>query len=373
MTEVIIPVILCGGSGTRLWPASREHRPKQFLPLIDDHSLLQNTAMRALRISGANGGNLVTVTHAGLASQVKSQLAAISPEAAQHILSEPSSRNTAAAVAYAASYIERTFGRNAVMWVLPSDHYIGDEGEMDNALLHALPAAREGLLVTFGIRPTRPETGYGYIRLGAAVKGQAVYRAQAFVEKPDRATAATYLDAGNYLWNSGMFLFSTSVLLDEYRNHAAGILKTVALAMDSAAHATAAHATHYASIAEVPFDKAIMEKSVNVAVVPCDPSWSDIGSWESLWEIGDKDHNGNVIAGNAVCENTRDCLIHAQDRLVTCAGLENMVIVDTGDAILVAARSDGDAMRSLVKTLKKDGYAEVSRNTNATTSLSAAA
>lgn len=369
--EMIIPVILCGGSGTRLWPASREHRPKQFLPLIDDQSLLQNTALRALRISGANGGHLVTVTHSGLAPQVKAQLAAISPEATQHILSEPSSRNTAAAIAYAAAYIERTFGKNTTMWVLPSDHHIGNEDEMDNALLHALPATRDGLLVTFGIRPTRPETGYGYIRLGATVAGQAVYRAQSFVEKPNKENAASYLAAGNYLWNSGMFLFSTSVLLDEYRNHAHGILDTVVQAMQNAPHSTTAHPTFYASAAEMPFDKAIMEKSVNVAVVPCDPSWSDIGSWESLWEIGEKDRNGNVVVGNAVCENTRDCLIHAQDRLLTCAGVENMVIVDTGDAVLVAARSDGDAMRGLVKALKNGGYAEVSRNV--TQSLSAAA
>jgi len=259
------------------------------------------------------------------------------------------------------------------MWVLPSDHHIGNEDEMDNALLHALPAARDGLLVTFGIRPTRPDTGYGYIRLGSAVAGTSVYRTQAFVEKPDRATATSYLNAGNYLWNSGMFLFSTAALLDEYRNHASGILETVAQAMHAAPHATTANATYYGTITEVPFDKAIMEKSVNVAVVPCDPSWSDIGSWESLWEIGEKDHNGNVILGNAVCENTRDCLIHAQGRLLTCAGLENMVIVDTGDAVLVAARSDGDAMRSLVKTLKNNGHVEVSHSILSTASLSAAA
>ena len=365
MAEAIIPVILCGGSGTRLWPASREHRPKQFLQLVDDFSLLQNTMMRAVRVSGAGMNDLVTVTHASLVPQVKAQLSAISPDAARHILSEPSSRNTAAAIAYAAAYIERTFGKDAMMWVLPSDHHIGDEDEMDAALQRALPAARKGALVTFGIRPSRPETGYGYIRLGDSFAGNTVYSAEAFVEKPDRATAAGYIAAGNYLWNSGMFLFSVATLLEEYKHFAPGILKMVRLAMDSAPHATEADHDYYAAITEAPFDKAIMEKSFRVAVVPCDPAWSDIGSWESLWEIGEKDSDGNVISGNAVCESTRGCLVHAQKRLVTCAGLENMVIVDTGDAVLVANRSDGDAMRTLVKTLKRDGHTEVSAHPTA--------
>jgi mannose-1-phosphate guanylyltransferase/mannose-6-phosphate isomerase len=363
MAETIIPVILCGGSGTRLWPASREHRPKQFLRLVDNFSLLQNTMMRALRVSGARSKDLVTVTHAALAPQVKAQLSALSAAAAQHVLSEPASRNTAAAIAYAVAYIDRTFGKDTLMWVLPSDHYIGNEDEMALALHEALPAAREGSLVTFGIRPTRPETGYGYIRLGEALSRNTIYRAEAFVEKPDRATAAGYITAENYLWNSGMFLFSTRTLLEEYKKLAPGILKAVYQAMDNGLHPTEAGHDYYASIADAPFDKTIMEKSSRVAVVPCDPAWSDIGSWESLWEIGRKDGDGNVITGNAVCHGTRGCLIHAQKRLLTCAGLENMIVVDAGDAVLVANRNNSDAMHALVKNLKQDGYAELSSHT----------
>lgn len=368
MSKKVIPVILCGGSGTRLWPASREHHPKQFLPLIDDFSLLQNTMQRALRISGSRAENLVTVTHTALAGQVREQLSAINPAATRHILSEPSARNTAAAVAYAAAYIKRTFGQDTLMWILPADHHVGDEEEMTAAFRHALHAAEESYLVTFGIRPTRPETGYGYIRLGRAlpggvIYGGAVYHADAFVEKPDVVTAGRYIAEGNYLWNSGMFLFSTETLLEEYKNHAADILEKTRLAMEGALHPAEASNDHYAVIPEAPFDKAIMEKSSRVAIVPCDPEWSDIGSWESLWEISEKDRNGNVIEGNAVCQSTRDCLIHAQKRLVACAGVENLVVVETGDALLIANRSDGDSMRSLVKALKGAGYAEMAQPT----------
>jgi mannose-1-phosphate guanylyltransferase/mannose-6-phosphate isomerase len=361
MSRIVIPVILCGGSGTRLWPASRERHPKQFLPLINNFSLLQNTALRALRVSGAKAKNLVTVTHTALAPQVRTQLSAVDPAAVQHILSEPLARNTSAAIAYAAAYIERTFGKEAIVWVLPSDHHIGDENEMIAAFQEALHIAQKDYLVTFGIRPTRAETGYGYVQLGQPLSRNTVYHAEAFVEKPDAPTAARYMSAGNYLWNSGMFLFAVEALLSEYKNLAPEHLNKAYMAMDCATHSTAADHNYYAAIPELPFDKVIMEKSSRVAIVPCDPAWSDIGSWESLWEIGQKDSDGNVIEGNAVCKDTRDCLIHAQKRLVTCAGVKNIVVVDTGDAVLIANRSDGDAMRSLVKALKSAGYAEISQ------------
>jgi mannose-1-phosphate guanylyltransferase/mannose-6-phosphate isomerase len=358
MDKTVIPVILCGGSGTRLWPASREYQPKQFLQLIDDFSLLQNTMRRALRISGAAAKNIVTVTGDALAAQVRAQLGAIDPAATEHVLSEPSARNTAAAVAYAAAYIEHVFGKDALMWILPADHHIGDEDEMSAAFQHALHAGGSGHLVTFGIRPTRPETGYGYIRLGKPLQGSAVYHADSFVEKPDAETASGYVEAGNYLWNSGMFLFSTDILLAEYERLAPAILEKARLAMNNAGDKRQALDAHYGDIPEVPFDKAIMEKSAGVAVIPCNPAWSDIGSWESLWEISPKDLDGNVIEGNAVCHSTKDCLIRAQKRLIACAGLENLVIVETGDALLIANRSDGDSMRMLVKALKGAGYAE---------------
>ena len=241
---------------------------------------------------------------------------------------------------------------------LPSDHHIGNEDEMAAAFKYALRAAAESYLVTFGIRPTRPETGYGYIRLSDPFMNGVVYHADAFVEKPDVETAVNYIEAGNYLWNSGMFLFSTKTLLAEYKNHAVDILEKVCLAIDHSAQLLEASEEHYAVIPKAPFDKAIMEKSSCVAIVPCDPAWSDIGSWESLWEISEKDSNGNVIEGNVACQSTRNCLIYAKKRLVACAGVENLVIIDTGDALLIADRSDGDSMRSLVQELKEKGHVE---------------
>jgi mannose-1-phosphate guanylyltransferase/mannose-6-phosphate isomerase len=360
MQKAVIPVILCGGSGTRLWPASREQHPKQFLQLVDDYSLLQNTMLRALRVSGATAGQLVTVTLGALSDKVRQQLSSIDRAATEHILSEPSARNTAAAIAYAAVHVSRAFGDDALIWILPADHYIADEDEMKTALGHAVRAAGRGALVTFGIKPTRPETGYGYIRVGESLPGGAICRADAFVEKPNASTAGVYVASGKYLWNSGMFLFSAKTLFEEYDKYAPAILDKVKTAM--APGATGAANDHYAAIPEAPFDKVIMEKSARVAVVPCDPGWSDIGSWESLWEIRAKDEDGNVIEGNAICHSTRDCLIQAQKRLVACAGIKDLVVIETGDALLVANRSDAESMRSLVKALKSEGYEEMARS-----------
>lgn len=358
MPQKIVPVILCGGSGTRLWPASREYHPKQFLPLVDENSLLQNTMQRALRICGGHARDVVTVTHQSLADEVRAQLAAIDPAATSHVLSEPSARNTAAAVAYAAAYVEKAHGADTHIWILPADHHIGDEEEMASAFRHALQASEKGYLVTFGIRPTRPETGYGYIKLGDPLQQNRVYHADSFVEKPDLHTASNYVSEGNYLWNSGMFLFSTERVLSEYAEHAPSIIDNIYLALDKAEHPSRVANDYYSAIQQTPFDKAIMEKSSRVAIVPCNPVWSDIGSWESLWEISEKDPEGNAIAGNAVCQSTYNCLIHADKKLIACAGLENLVVIDTGDALLIANRSDGDAMKSLVNALKGAGYAE---------------
>jgi mannose-1-phosphate guanylyltransferase/mannose-6-phosphate isomerase len=355
MAKIILPVILCGGSGTRLWPASREMHPKQFLPLVDEHSLLQNTMLRALRVSGARAQDVITVTGANVADKVREQLSALAPPSAKHVLCEPAARNTAAAVAYAAIYARRMFGRGTTLWILPADHYIGNEEEMSAAFARAMQASADGNLVTFGIKPTRPETGYGYIRLGN-VETNGVHRVDSFVEKPDLATASRYVQEGNYLWNSGMFLFSVETLLAEYMIHAADILRQVAEAMDVAGDFTQPAFDRYAAIPSLPFDTAIMEKSARVAVVPCNPLWSDIGSWESLWELRQKDGDGNVIDGEAVCHGTRDCLIQGGKKLIACAGIEDLVVIDMGDALLVAKRSDGDSMRSLVKTLKARGY-----------------
>lgn len=357
---VIIPVILCGGSGTRLWPASRENLPKQFLKLMDDFSLLQNTMKRALRVADARAEHLVTVTLGTLADEVRNQLSEINPLAARHVLSESSARNTAAAVAYAAAYVRDQFGANSIMWILPADHHIGDENDLTLAFSNGLAAAKDGNLVTFGIRPTRPDTGYGYIRLGAAMdQYQSVSKADAFVEKPSRDIAQSYLDAGNYFWNSGMFLFSAQSVLDHFADLSPAILSGVEESLRTAPHPSMPAANIYDAIEKQPFDTAIMEKSSRVAIVPCDPEWSDIGSWESLWDIRTKDMNGNVIEGRAACHDTKNCLIQGKDRLIACAGLENIVVIETEDAILIADRSNSDAMKVIVNGLRKSGCREV--------------
>ena len=352
---LIIPVILCGGSGTRLWPASRESHPKQFLSLVGEASLLQNTALRATAISGAPLSSIVVVTLAAMKNTIVKQLTELSPNPTSHILCEPSARNTAAAIAFASAYVSKTFGNDALMWVLPSDHHIGDEGALKKSFAHALDAAANNKLVTFGITPTRPDTGYGYIRAASSDKGKTIMGVEEFVEKPNLETAKAYLQSGHYMWNSGMFLFNVKTVLHEFKNLAPDILQTVQSAMKN----DAVDEAIYAAIPSIPFDKAIMEKSSHVCVVPTNPEWSDIGSWESLWDICQKDENNNVLDGNAATLNTKNSLIHSKKKLIAVAGLDNIVVVETDDAILIMNKNDNDSMKALVKKLKDNGATEV--------------
>jgi len=281
---MIIPVVLCGGSGTRLWPMSRESYPKQFLNLIGDYSLLQNTVRRALAISKAPASQLVIVTLDTFSDDVASQIQSVIPNTKIHMICEPSARNTAAAVGYAAAYIKDQFGEDAIMWVLPADHYIGDEAALGAALESAAQAASQDYLVTFGIHPTRPDTGYGYIQVSKTEIMPQVSEVAAFYEKPDLETAKRYLSSGDFLWNSGMFAFKAGAVLAEFELHASAIITAARLAMKSDT-ALRPDAQAYAAIPKDSFDKAIMEKTDRVVVIPCDPKWSDIGSWESLWDL----------------------------------------------------------------------------------------
>lgn len=354
--DLIVPVILCGGSGTRLWPASRENHPKQFLSLLDDFSLLQNTLRRALRVSGADASSAVVVTLCAMEKAVRDHMSDINPAAAQHVLCEPSARNTAAAVALAADYIAKTFGEDAIMWILPADHHIARESALASSFQHALQAAKDGRLVTFGITPTRPDTGYGYIRTGQGDAAGLVYTVDSFVEKPNLATAESYLADSAYLWNSGMFVFAAKAVLEQYDAHAPAILSAVRASVKHSAQRPDTQS--YNSIESIPFDKSIMERAANVAVIPCNPEWSDIGSWESLWEISEKDPNGNVLEGRAVTHNSEGCLVQAQTRLIAVSGLKDIVVIETEDAILISNKSDNDSMKQLVTGLKKTGAVE---------------
>ncbi len=357
----IIPIILCGGSGTRLWPMSREAYPKQFLTLTGEASLLQETVGRSLRLTGAKPEDVVIVTLQSFAPDVKRQLEEVFPGASAHMICEPLARNTAAAVAYAAAYVARVFGDDAIMWVLPSDHHIGSEQALGQAFELAKASAVDDSLVTFGIKPTRPDTGYGYIRLADKIIMDNLTPVAAFVEKPDFATAQEYVNTGEYLWNSGMFVFTAGFVLKQFEIYAADILAAVRTALQGQDQ-TRPDADAYARIPLNSFDKAIMEKSSAVMVVPCDPDWSDIGSWQSLWDIAPKDAQGNVVQGMVVETDTRNCYIQGQKgRIIACAGVEDLVIVDTGDAILVADRRNTDSLRVLVARLKEAGHHEILR------------
>jgi mannose-1-phosphate guanylyltransferase / mannose-6-phosphate isomerase len=359
---VLIPVMLAGGSGTRLWPVSRETFPKQLVRL-DGESLLQQTARRLLRLAAP--GDVVTVGSRAQGFLVRDQLAAVAPELTGRMLLEPVGRNTAAAVALAALYVRDRFGPEALLWVCPSDHQVKDEGALVEAVRRAIPAAEAGNLLTFGITPTRPETGFGYIQVDDAVRGcEGVFRVACFVEKPDRARAEAMIAAGGHHWNSGIFLFRADRILEELEQHEPHLLAAVEAAYaragrgDADGGAVTPPDDLYAEVPSAPIDKAVMERSRRVAVVPCDPEWSDLGSWQAVWEQRRKDAAGNAVRGAAVLDDSRDCLIHAETRLVACAGLRDLAVIETADAVLVADRRDSEGVRRLVAALKEQGRSE---------------
>lgn len=361
----IIPVILCGGSGTRLWPISRQDAPKQFLSLIGDASLFQDTVKRAMRVSGAAASEVVTVSLGSMVKDAVMHMRAIDPALATHIIGEPEARNTAAAFALAAFYVRKHFGDDALMFVLPSDHHIADEASYQAALEAATPAASAGFLVTFGIKPTRPETGYGYIKMGTETQHAGVNAVQAFVEKPKRDVAQQYLDAGDYLWSSGMHLFRAETVIGKFFAHAPETAELVEKSFFGGVSDRIPAQDLYKSIKKEPYEIAVLEKASDVAVVPCDIAWSDIGSWESLWEISDKDQNGNVTAdgpsGNVMTVGTSNSLIRANDKTVACIGLRDVVVIETRDSILIADKSASDGIKEVVNQLQKAQAPQVLR------------
>ncbi len=347
----IIPVILCGGSGTRLWPESREDLPKQFLKLVDDHSLLRNTIDRAVKVTACSVEDIVCVCLGQLADDISQVLNEAG--AGGHVLSEPMARNTAAAVALASEYCAQTFGPDCFIWILPSDHYIGKLDVLQNAVNCAVDSASQNKLVTFGITPTRPETGYGYIKCEKS-SDLSILPVERFVEKPDFQTALSFLQDGSYYWNSGMFLFRASVVLEAFAALSSDILEAVRVAI-TAGTITTPSANDYANVPKQPFDKAIMEKSGDVTVIPCDMAWSDVGTWESIWEISQKSEEKNVTSGNVLAVDSKDCLIRSNSgRLVAVAGLENIVVIDTKDAVLVTLKTSSDPLKKLVEQMKTE-------------------
>lgn len=359
----LIPLILAGGAGTRLWPVSREAAPKPFIPLPDGQTLLQKTMLRAAALSGT--AEVITITNREYYFRTKDEYSAIklSTDLKLSYILEPFGRNTASAVAIGAITALEHFGSNATLLVLPADHLIQDLSGFQNAVAEATHLAKQGFLVTFGIKPLRPETGYGYIETGQSLDTQSSYRAKRFVEKPSEEVAASYLAAGHYWWNSGMFCFTVNALLQALEQHAPKILQqaqtTWSASKRTALGNSAMHEVDAASFAAMPsisLDYAVMEKADNVALVPSCFDWSDIGSWQALSELTPPDRDGNRVLGEAVTVGTSNTYIQTDGRLIAAVGVSDLMIIDTEDAVLIAHRDQAQEVKAVANELKARGH-----------------
>lgn len=350
----ILPVILSGGSGTRLWPLSRESYPKQFLPLIagGDDTMLQATWKRVAPVAGRRPIVVANNEHRFMAAEQLRETGAT----VEALLLEPCARNTAPAIAVAALHAIRD-GQDALLLVLPSDHVIRDDQAFHEAVRAAAAAADEGRLVTFGIVPTGPETGYGYIK---AKNGEGLTDVEKFVEKPNLTDARRYVESGGYYWNSGMFLFKASVYLSEMRKFNSAIVSACEAALAKAARDDDFIRLDFKSFQSSPSDSidyAVMEKTNHASVVPLDAGWSDIGSWTALWEVSDKDSNGNSHRGDVIeidCVNT----YAYGTRLIAMVGMKDTIVVETDDAVMVGHRDRMQDVKQIVTTIKQGGRSE---------------
>ncbi|HIE1126546.1 TPA: mannose-1-phosphate guanylyltransferase/mannose-6-phosphate isomerase, partial [Escherichia coli] len=352
---MIIPIIMAGGSGTRLWPLSRSLYPKQFLSLINENSLLQETLKR---LDGLNCLPPVIVSNNEHRFIVAEQLRQFGVDDFQIIL-EPVGRNTAPAVALAALKSLELHGDHHML-VLAADHAIQDIEAFHAAVLAAEQESVDNKLVTFGIVPTKPETGYGYIKKGEQVKNS-VFKVNSFVEKPDLETAKNYLEQKCYLWNSGMFMFKASVYLDELKKFRPDILAACKESLSSASTDLDFIRLNSDVFAECPdesIDYAVMEKTQDCVVIPLDADWSDIGSWTSLWEISEKDEHENVSHGDVINYNSRNNYIYSEGSLISTVGVNNLIIVQTKDALLVAQQDNVQDIKKIVEILKKQKRSE---------------
>jgi mannose-1-phosphate guanylyltransferase/mannose-6-phosphate isomerase len=366
---MIVPVILSGGAGTRLWPLSRELYPKQLLPLVGERTMLQETL---LRLEGlADMAPPLVVCNEAHRFLVAEQLRAID-RTPQAIILEPVGRNTAPAVALAALQA-LSDGADPLLLVLPADHVIRDAAAMRRVIGVGTGAAAGGALLTFGIVPTTPETGYGYIRVvrtshragsgkqGATAADPATYAVAEFVEKPDRVTAERFLQSNEYFWNSGMFLFRASVFLEELARHAPLMLAACRRAWAGRTadlDFTRLDAELFAACPANSIDYAVMEKTARAAVIPLDAGWSDVGSWSALWEVGEANTAGNVRRGDVIDIDVENSFLYAGSRLVAAIGLKDLVVVELADAVLVAAKDRVQDVKRVVEHLKGMGRSE---------------
>ena len=346
----IVPVILSGGSGTRLWPLSRKQYPKQYLPLAGDNTMLQETILRLNGLENLTDPIIVcNADHRFLVAEQCQQIDIKNPT----ILLEPIGRNTAPAIAAAAlQSIKDT--NDAVLLVLSADHVIQDVEAFHQAINIASNQARSGKLATFGIVPTDANTGYGYIK-SSKDNADGAYKVEEFVEKPDLQTAQSYLEQGNYLWNSGMFMFKIDTFISELTTYAPGIVKSVNKAINNAEQDLDFIRLDKQAFESSPSDSidyALMEKSDNVVVVPLDAQWNDIGDWSSLYDIGTKDNNGNVIQGDVFTEETTNTYINANHHMVATIGVQDLVIIDTPNATLISAKDKAQEVKKIVEQLQ---------------------
>ncbi len=357
----MIPVVLSGGSGTRLWPLSRKHYPKQLLPLVDDQlTMLQDTLQRLQGVEALQAP--LVVCNQEHRFMVAEQLRDLHCQH-QGILLEPVGRNTAPAIAVAALRAQEQGNGEALLLVLPADHVILQHEDYHRAVNQARLLAEEGKLVTFGIVPTHPETGYGYIQRGEASASDAgAYAVQSFVEKPDLDTAQGYLDSGHYYWNSGMFLFKANRYLEELATFNPNMIDACRKALaDSEEDLDFVRlgAEAFAACPDDSIDYAVMEKTQDAVVVPLDAGWSDVGSWSALWEVRAKCASGNAVVGDVLLHNSENCFVHAGSRLVTTIGVKDLIVVETPDAVLVADKAHVQDVKKVVDQLKASNRAEV--------------
>ena len=353
----LYPVILSGGSGSRLWPLSREYFPKPLLPLVSEQTLLQETATRLDGLAGL--GDAVYVCNEEHRFLVAEQIAELGKTPSTIIL-EPEGRNTAPALTLAALYLVKR-DADAMMVVMPADHVMTAPQQFVEAVEQGSHNAEQGALVTFGIVPASPETGYGYIKRDQQVDDSAAYRVARFVEKPDRETAEQYVSEGDYFWNSGIFLMRADRWLDEISQHRPDILKACRQAMNKGTQDSDFFRVNKQDFHECPgdsIDYAVMEKTERAVVMPISAGWSDIGAWSALWDVCDRDADGNVMQGDVIAEDTRNAFLVAQHRCLATVGLDDVVVIETADAVLVASKDKAQDVKAIVSRLKESGREE---------------
>ncbi|EIM96463.1 mannose-1-phosphate guanylyltransferase [Paraburkholderia hospita] len=350
-----VTTILCGGAGSRLWPVSRELHPKPFIRLGDGESLLQKAFLRAAELPGV--AEVLTVTNRDLLFATQDDYREVNAAGLPlSFVLEPCGRNTAAAIAVAALQVAAKYGADTLMLVLAADHLIADQNAFEEAVSKAKELSAAGKLVTFGIQPDMPETGYGYIE----AEGNKVLR---FVEKPSLDKAQEYLASGRFLWNSGIFCFAAGTMLEQMKRHCPEILAATTACVEQSRTASGKDfaqieldAESFAKVPDLSIDYAVMEKSDQIAVVPCSIGWSDIGSWTALGNLSEPDQDGNRIQGEALVHNTHNCIIQSNDRLLGAVGVDDLIVIDTPDAVLVAHKSSAQDVKHIYAKLKASGH-----------------